>query len=200
MLGTLADHTSGRYLHVGGDEAHATERTQYASFIEYVQQVVTGLGRTMVGWEEIANVPLSEGTLVQHWLHPDVAGGATPGTRLIMSPARHTYLDMRHDEHDLLGRRWAGDIDIDTAYEWDPAALVPGVRDDRIAGVEAPLWTEKVHTFRQVEHLCFPRLLCLAEVGWTNQSLRSFDDARGRLAHQYQRLVASGVNAAKRVG
>ena len=65
---------------------------------------------------------------------------------------------------------------------------------DRIVGVEAPLWTEKVPTFDAVEHLCFPRLLCLAEVGWTPQPMRQWDDFRVRLQHETNRLAMEGVN------
>jgi hypothetical protein len=105
------------------------------------------------------------------------------------------YLDMRHDVADPLGRRWAGDIDVDRAYDWDPATVVPGVGDERIEGVEAPLWTEKVRTIDEVEHLCFPRLMCLAEVGWTPQPQRELSEFRVRVSQQVRRLVDRGVHA-----
>jgi hexosaminidase len=110
-----------------------------------------------------------------------------------MSPSAHTYLDMKHTPNCTVGRRWAGFIDVDAAYEWDPATLMDGVGDDRIEGVEAPLWTEKVVTFDDVQHLCFPRLACLGEVGWTAQHLRGWEEFRPRLALQAQRLERSGV-------
>ena len=184
---------SGQYLHIGGDEAAATDPADYAAWVEFLHRTVTRHGSTMVGWEEIAPHPLPPGTLVQHWLRPETALAAPPGARYVMSPARHTYLDMRHDPTDPHGRRWAGDIDVDTAYEWDPAGLLPGVDDDRIAGVEAPLWTERVPTFDDVQRRFFPRLLCLAEVGWTPQRLRSFGEFAPRLADHAARLAARGV-------
>ena len=195
VIAQLAADTPGEYLHIGGDEAHSTDPEQYARFIAFVQRVVHEHGKRMIGWEEIATTPLAPGTLVQHWLQPAVAVGATPGTRFVMSPAQHTYLDMKHTPACPVGRRWAGFIDLDTIYGWDPAALADGVGDDRIAGVEAPLWTEKVLTFDQVEYLCFPRLACLAEVGWTSQERRDWDHARPRLSVHSQRLAAIGVNA-----
>jgi hexosaminidase len=147
----------------------------------------------MIGWEEIAVAPLRADSLVQHWLRAETAAAAPDGCRVVMSPSAHTYLDMRHHEDDAFGRRWAGHIDLDRVYGWDPAALVPGFGDDRIAGVEAPLWTEKVRTFEQVQTLCFPRLLCLAEVGWTPQADRDWDGFRPRLAVATDRLAADGV-------
>ncbi len=194
VIGSIVDTTPGRYIHVGGDEAHATDHHEYVAFIQLLLATVTGHGATMVGWEEIATAPLRDDVLVQHWLRPETAMAAPAGSRLIMSPAHHTYLDMRHAEDDPFGRRWAGSIDLDTAYEWDPAVLVVGVDERRIAGVEAPLWTEKVATFSEVEQRCFPRLACLAEVGWTPQASRQWSSARHRLAVETDRLAARGVN------
>jgi len=195
VIAQLAADTPGEYLHIGGDEAHVTDPGEYAEFLRFVQQVVHHHGKRVMGWEEIATTPLAPGTLVQHWLHPAVAAAASPGTRFVMSPARHTYLDMKHTPNCPVGRRWAGFIDLDTIYGWNPAAVVDGVGDERIAGVEAPLWTEKVITFDQVEYLCFPRLACLAEVGWTPQDRRDWGHARPRLLVHTQRLAASGVRA-----
>jgi hexosaminidase len=190
----LATITPGPFLHVGGDEAAATEHEEYLEFIELLQREVTRHGKRLVGWEEIAQAQLDGRTIVQHWLRPELAA-LTTRARFVMSPAGRTYLDMRHDVADPLGRRWAGDIDVDRAYDWDPATIVPGVGDDRIEGVEAPLWTEKVRTLDEVEHLCFPRLLCLAEVGWTAQAQRELTEFRVRVGEQTRRLIARGVNA-----
>ncbi|MCB0957569.1 MAG: beta-N-acetylhexosaminidase [Ilumatobacter sp.] len=190
---TTVASVSGPYLHIGGDEAASTEPADYAAWVELLHRTVARHGRTMVGWEEVAPHPLPPGTLVQHWLRPETALAAPPGARFVMSPSRHTYLDMRHDPTDPRGRRWAGDIDVDTAYEWDPAGLLPGVDDDRIAGVEAALWTERVTTFEQVQLRYFPRLLCLAEVGWTPQRLRSFAEFAPRLTDHAERLRRRGV-------
>ncbi|MEI8239770.1 MAG: family 20 glycosylhydrolase, partial [Actinomycetota bacterium] len=180
VIGTVAAATPGPFLHIGGDEAHSTDRHDYLEFIDVVQQIVHRHGKVMVGWEETATARLRESAVVQHWLFPETARQAPPGVRFIMSPARHVYLDMRHHADDALGRRWAGAIDVDTAYDWDPTDLGVTADESRIEGVEAPLWTEKVRTFEQVERLCFPRLLAVAEVGWTPRSERSLPDFLAR--------------------
>jgi len=195
VVRTMAELTPGQWLHIGGDEAHSTDHDEYVSFIELLQREVAATDKHMVAWEEAGAAPLHRDTLLQHWLHADKAAAATEGVRFVLSPARHTYLDMRHAPDDRVGRRWAGDIDVDTAYGWDPAGVLPGVGADRIMGVEAPLWTEKVPTFADVEELCFPRLLCLAEVGWTPQHLRDWEGFRRRLQRAVADLRADGVNA-----
>ncbi|MEY4175293.1 MAG: hypothetical protein RI900_2458 [Actinomycetota bacterium] len=199
VVRTVAELTPGPWLHIGGDEAHSTEHHEYVAFIELLQREVAATGKHMVAWEEAAAAPLHRDTLVQHWLSAEKAATATTGVRFVLSPARHTYLDMRHAPDDRVGRRWAGDIDLDTVYDWDPAEVLPGVPAERIVGVEAPIWTEKVPTYADVEELCFPRLLCLAEVGWTAQHLRDWDAFRLRLARAVDDLRADGVNAYRSV-
>jgi len=193
VIAQLAADTPGKYLHIGGDEANATEVADYCAFIELLQREVHLHGKQLVGWEEVAHAALLPGAIVQHWLHGDVVRRAPGSARFVMSPSAHTYLDMKHTPSCRIGRRWAGCIDMDTAYEWDPATLIEGVGEDRIEGVEAPLWTEKVATFEDVQHLCFPRLACLGEVGWTAQHLRSWGGFRPRLALHAQRLEQIGV-------
>ena len=193
VLTTLAAVTPGDHLHIGGDEAHSTEHADYVEFVTFLQTEVERLGKRMVGWEEITAAPLQPHSLVQHWLRAETAGRAPSANRFVMSPSAHTYLDMKHHPDDALGRRWAGMIDVDAAYGWDPAALVPGVDDSRIAGVEAPLWTEKVRTFEQVQLLTLDRLACLAEVGWSPQAARDWATFRPRLAAVIAALEADGV-------
>ncbi|MFZ4720339.1 MAG: family 20 glycosylhydrolase [Ilumatobacteraceae bacterium] len=193
VIAAVAAMTPGPYVHIGGDEAHSTERAEYVAFIELLQREVGRHGKRMVGWEEITSAELHPHTLVQFWLRAETAAAAPAGCRFVMSPSSHTYLDMKHRDGDPLGRRWAGMIDIDAVYGWDPAMLIDGVDDSRIAGVEAPLWTEKVRTFAAVQTLCFPRLVCLAEVGWTPQHERSWETFEPRLAVVTAALEADGV-------
>ena len=194
VIAQLAADTPGAWLHIGGDEAHSTDPGEYAEFIALLQRTVKAHGKRMIGWEEIATTPLAAGAIIQHWLSPTTAAGAPADARFVMSPAAHTYLDMKHTPDCPIGRRWAGFIDVDTAYEWDPATIIDGVGDERILGVEAPLWTEKVRTFDEVEYLCFPRLACLAEVGWTAQAEREWTTFAPRLATHADRLAAAGAH------
>ena len=44
------------------------------------------------------------------------------------------------------------------------------------------------------EYLTFPRLLALAEVGWTKQNLREYNDFAQRPKYHYARLDQKGCN------
>jgi hexosaminidase len=167
-------------------------------FVNRVQAIVSSYGKHMVGWEEIARAKLSHGTIAQHW-NPGEKGqlaarAAKQGAKVIMSPAEHAYLDMKYDASTPIGLQWAGYTSVRDSYTWDPARVVPGVGARDVLGVEAPLWSETVRTLAEVEYLAFPRLMGIAEIGWSPARGRSWAEYRLRLAAQGPRLGALGVN------
>lgn len=80
------------------------------------------------------------------------------------------------------------------AYDWDPAAVVPGLPAEKILGIEAPLWTETVQSMADIEFMVFPRLAGHAEIGWSAAEGRSWEGYRHRLAAHGPRWQALGVN------
>jgi hexosaminidase len=199
VVGELARLTPGPWIHIGGDEAMATKAADYVRFVNRVQSIVASSGKRMIGWEEIARARLRGGTVVQHW-NPDPAKTALSaravrqGAKVIMSPAEHAYLDMKYDASSPLGLRWAGYTSVQDAYAWDPARTVPGVAAKDVLGVEAPLWSETVQSMRDAEYLAFPRLIGIAEIGWSPARGRSWADYRQRLGAQAPLLDSLRVN------
>ena len=194
VLGEIAALTPGPYLHVGGDEALSTDPEDYRFFVDRVQRIVRAHGKRLLGWEEIARAPLRRRSLVQHWHDPALARRAVAqGARLVLSPASRAYLDMKYDRASEPGLVWAGTTSVRKAYAWDPATLVDGVAESDVAGVEAPLWSETISTRAGLDHLAFPRLLGIAEIGWSPAAGRSWREYRLRLASHAPRLDALGV-------
>jgi hexosaminidase len=190
----LAAMTPAPWLHIGGDEVKTLTPVQYRSFVERVQGIVQAHGKQVIGWDEVTHATLLPTTIVQYW-RPDASIVPAAGTKLILSPANKVYLDMKYDDHTALGLNWAGNVDLPTAYSWDPATLLPKVPEASILGVEAPIWSETLVTMDDVEYMAFPRLPLVAEVAWSPQSTRRWEDARVRLARQAPRWSALGINA-----
>jgi hexosaminidase len=113
---------------------------------------------------------------------------------LILSPANRLYLDMKYDASTVLGLDWAGKVDVDVPYMFDPAKHLD-VDESQILGVEAPIWSETTASMDDVEYLMFPRLPAAAEVAWTAQAARDWTDFRTRLGAQAPRWSALGINA-----
>lgn len=194
VIREIAALTPGPYLHVGGDETHSTSAVDYVQFIDRVQAIVQAHGKQMVGWEEIAQSDLLPTSVAQHWHSDQARKAAQQGAKVIMSPASRTYLDMKYDPSTPLGLNWAGTIDVKEAYTWDPATQVTGVSESDVLGVEAPLWSETLQTIEDVEFMAFPRLPGCAEIGWSPETGRNWDEYRIRLAAHGPRLTAMGVN------
>jgi hexosaminidase len=89
---------------------------------------------------------------------------------------------------------WAAYIEVDDAYNWDPATLVPEITRENIAGVEAPLWAETISTEKEAQYLIYPRLPGYAEIGWTQAWMRSWEEYRTRLASHGKRLQIMDIN------
>jgi hexosaminidase len=191
----LASITPGPYLHIGGDESHVTKKEDYIPFIRRVEEIVAKTGKQTMGWDDIAASDLKPGTVYQHWATVENAVKAVgQGGLLVMSPARKAYLDMKYDSTTVLGLKWAGYIEVDTAYLWNPSSLIPGVQRSSILGIEAPLWSETISTIEEIEYLAFPRLPGYAEIGWTPDSLRVWDEYKVRLGAHGKRFEAMGIN------
>jgi hexosaminidase len=190
----IAAITPGPYFHMGGDEVKTLTPVQYRGFVERVQTIIQKHGKQMIGWDEVAVATLLPTSIVQHW-RPDAAHGELArAPHLILSPANRTYLDMKYDRDTALGLSWAGLVPIKTAYDWDPATLVPEIAPAAILGVEAALWSETVANMRDAEFLALPRLAAIAELGWSPGQPRDWESFRVRLGAQAPRWTALGLN------
>ncbi|QRP46988.1 beta-N-acetylhexosaminidase [Amycolatopsis sp. FDAARGOS 1241] len=198
VIRELAAITPGKYLGIGGDEAHSTSEADYKAFYAKVNPIVAKYGKLITGWHEIAKSDLPATAVPEYWdqggANADLASFAARGGKLLMAPSNHAYLDMKYTEDTPLGQDWAGLVEVKDAYDWDPATLVPGVGEANVAGVEAPLWTETIRTNDDIEYMAFPRLPGLAEIGWSPQSARDWDTYRVRLAKQAPRWEAQGID------
>ena len=196
VFSQLARMSPGPYLHIGGDEAHVTGRDNYLTYINTLAPMVTEMGKTTIGWSEYAAADLPPGSVVQYW-----AGSMAPvldkvaeGSQVIMSPAGQSYLDQKYDASTPIGLSWAcsGSCDFDRYYSWDP--VQNGLGEDDVLGVEGPLWSETVRGVDQAHFMAYPRLVSIAEIGWTPQTRRDLDDFRTRLATLGGRLTLQGTN------
>ncbi|MDP2313776.1 MAG: beta-N-acetylhexosaminidase [Pseudomonadota bacterium] len=192
VWGEVAALTPGPWMHVGGDEAVDISQADYDTFVGWLQTVSSDNGKTMIGWDEIGPVPLDAPFVAQHWFDEDNALAAVAqGAQLVSSPAEHTYLDMRHDSSADYGQVWAGRIDVERAYDWEP--VPEGLAEGDVLGVEGALWTEYVDTEEKLDFMLWPRLVAHAEVGWTADEGRVWEDFRERLGHHGARLYVLDV-------
>lgn len=203
VVSQIAALTPGPWIHIGGDESDATSTASYIEFINRATAIVADEGKTVIGWHDIGyGSALPAGTIGQYWDYTTPRGGSpvltqrilNTGGQLIMSPSNVAYLDQKYDLSEDIGTKWAqAPLTIQEAYGWDPAAIFPDHPADSVLGVEAPLWTETIETMADIEYMAFPRIVAIAEIGWTQQDARNFDDFSVRLSTFGVYLDAAGI-------
>ncbi|EST37938.1 hypothetical protein N566_10215 [Streptomycetaceae bacterium MP113-05] len=201
VIREVAALTPGPYLHIGGDETSNHTSEDLAHYFGRIAELVRKHGKQLLGWQE--SVPYLEpgDTITEYWVpgrnDEQVIAAAEGGTKIIVAPCEHAYLDMRYTPEKPeypVGTTWAGTVNLRKSYEWRPESLLEGLPAKSIMGVEAALWTEVVFGIDQAELLAFPRLLAVAEIGWSPAAAKDWDSFARRVAVQGPRLRQAGVN------
>lgn len=202
VIGEMAALTPGRYLHIGGDEAHSTSHEDYAKIMNHAQATVGKYGKTVMGWHQITGATPVKGAVAQYWGYDktsaadrqQVVDAAKNGTRLVLSPADRVYLDMKYNDQTVLGLKWAGLVSVQRSYDWEPGTYLTGAPQDSVLGVEAPIWAETLTDSDDIDAMAFPRLPGAAELGWSPAATHDWDTYKLRLAALGPRFTEMGID------
>jgi len=207
----------GRFIHIGGDEApkdewsesrRAQERMAELNlgneaelqswFIRQMNSHIRAAGRRLIGWDEILEGGLAEGSAVMSWRGE--AGGlaaAEQGHDVVMAPERWVYFDHYQAEPVREEPLAIGGMNPpDRVYAYDPIPV--GMKPDHrhhVLGSQGQLWTEYMATLDHVEYMGFPRICALAEVLWLEKDKQNYAHFLARLHTHRDRLSALGVRA-----
>ena len=192
------------YVHIGGDEVDMShwkrcpdcqrrmrehrlksEAELQAWFLHEMERFFNENGRDMIGWDEIIAGGLSATSTVmwwRSWNKTAIEDATKHGNRVICTPNSVFYLDYEEDGKIL------GDI-----YHFNPFSTSATPQDSLILGVQGNLWTEWVPTRERMYYQAFPRMLAIAELGWSEPRNMSYDDFQRRLLSYYERMQKMGV-------
>lgn len=100
-------------------------------------------------------------------------------------------------EPDGAGR---GDDSVEGCYAYVPVPenVTPEAQKHYV-GVQATFWTEWVANNEYLEYLALPRLMAVAEAGWTPQELKDFEDFRSRMEQDRELLDLGGYQYSKHI-
>jgi len=192
ILDELLELFPDPYFHIGGDEVPkdrwlncpdcvermkslnlSDARQLQAYFTNRIFSYLNDKKRTMIGWNEILNENLPNIVIGQYWArHFDkVLGHVKNGGKVVMSKFGQVYLDYNY-----------GLTPLRKTYSYDP--IPKGIDPElikNIIGIEAPLWTEWVNNEQRLYWQTFPRLIAVAETGWSQKELKNYDYFRIRL-------------------
>ena len=80
------------------------------------------------------------------------------------------------------------------SYNPIPDTLAQMGKGDFILGVQGNTWAEYMYTEEKREYMIFPRILAVAEIGWTPLDRKDYKDFERRIENAYVRLDAHNVN------
>lgn len=215
VLEEVMDVFPSPYIHIGGDEVDRSHwkdcekcqalmkeksfdsENQLQSYaVHQIEEYLTSRGRKLIGWDEILEGELSQNAVVMSWRGEE--GGikaANMGHNVIMTPAAYLYFDSYQSDPRYQPEAIGGYLPIEKVYSYNPISeKIEKEKSKHIMGAQANLWTEYISTPQHVEYMMFPRVLALAELSWTKQELRSWDDFNKRLESHYRLLQDFGVN------
>lgn len=213
VLTEVASLFPGEYIHIGGDECWkgfwakcpkckalmkkenlADVNGLQSYFIREMEKILKKNGKKLIGWDEIHEGGLAPEATVMSWR--GIQGGidaAKQGHHVIMTPAENCYIDLYQGDP-------AGEPDtysmcrLSDSYNFNP---VPAeVSKEMILGGQGNLWAESVPTIRHAEYMTWPRGWALAEVFWSGEKNKNWDNFVSRVEKHFERADLAEINHA----
>lgn len=201
VLSEIMDMFPSEYIHIGGDEAgkqhwkscpDCQRRMKeegigdvdglQSYMIRRIEKFVSSKGRKIIGWDEILQGGLAEGSTVMSWRGTE--GGIESmklGHDIIMTPGRYCYLDHTQDAPFREPESIGGYLPLDSVYVYEP--VEPSMPKDKLhhlLGVQANLWSEYITTDEHAEYMYWPRAFAIAETAWSDPQDKDLKDFRRR--------------------
>ena len=217
VLSEVVELFPSEYIHVGGDEANmeawkTCEKCQalmkregmknveelQSYMIKQCEDFLKTKGRKIIGWDEILKGGIAPEATVMSWRGVD--GGikaARMNHDVIMTPTNFCYFDYYQADPATQPLAIGGYVPVRRVYGYDPIpadSLTPA-QQKHIIGVQGNTWSEFIPTTSHLEYMMFPRALAIAEIDWTPQNLRSWDNFKVRMNNNIALLHKRGINA-----
>ncbi|ETT01198.1 glycoside hydrolase, family 20, catalytic domain protein [Prevotella sp. ICM33] len=205
-----------KYIHIGGDEAerrtwktcpdcqrvmkdyHLKDVAELQShFTHRIERFLNDNDRKLLGWDEIMEGTLAPNAAVMSWRGTEAGlTAAKSGHHVVMAPQEFCYLNMYQDDPMTEPKAQGGYTRLEKTYNYDPipAAYKGTSLEKYIDGVQGCVWTEFIEKPDHLEYMIYPRLLALAETGWTKQRT-GYADFRQRVITATDALKRAGYNA-----
>ena len=203
------------YIHIGGDEAgkaswpncplcqkrmkeeNLSDVNELQSYlIHRIEKFVNSKGRQIIGWDEILDGGLAPNATVMSWRGTEGGLAAVnSGHKAIMTPGGYCYLDSYQDAPHTQPMAFGPYMPLQKVYSYNPTEGLGEEQAKLIYGVQGNLWVEYIPTEELVEYMIYPRILAIAEIGWSNPAERDYENFRQRAIKAVNTLRAKGYNA-----
>jgi hexosaminidase len=200
ILSEIIELFPSEYVHIGGDECPKVrwekcpldqkrikdeglkdEQELQSWFIRRIEKNLNSKGKKLIGWDEIIEGGLSKTSTMMFWRSSEqdaLIKAINQGNDVIMTPTSYCYFDYTYEN-----------ISTEKVYSFEPlSGKLEKINPKCILGVQANFWSHIDRTEPKMDRQIFPRILALAEVGWTEAKDRNWNDFSLRLKNQYKSL------------
>lgn len=211
ILSEIMDLFPYPYIHIGGDECDASHwerneecrvfmqkmnfqhvRALQSYFTKEMADFVATRGYKLLAWNEIITATGADLSMIQStganivcWTGAEAAAqkAASLGLSNILAPQPTYYINRKQsaDPSEPTGPG-NGNETLEAVYNYAPANNVGSDKLSYYKGVQACMWTEYISAEKHLEYMAFPRLMAVAESGWSPASKKNFEDFRQRMS------------------
>lgn len=218
VIDQLAELFPYPYIHIGGDECPTVAwennadcralmekegmknpRQLQNGFIKQMADRAAKHGKKLYVWNEALTEEGADSAMLKNidatvfcWVGvPQAVKKATSnGLGAIFTPIGPYYIN-RRQSRDAAPGAGPGNDDVKRTYTTVPFTTAVGSKDNCL-GVQGTFWTEHVSDADYMEYLALPRLIAIAEAGWTPQEKKDFADFQKRMTADAQLLDLGG--------
>lgn len=215
VLKEVIDLFPSQYIHIGGDEAPKkrwqscarcqqrikdenlkNEKELQGYFVKRIADFLNKKGKKIIGWDEIlegGHVP--DNAAVMSWRGPK--GGisaANKGYNVIMAPNNFYYLDRyQTDDISVEPINIGGFVPLDSTYLFDPCGGIPPDKHKFVIGVQGNIWMEYIHSVEMLEYMMYPRILAVAESGWSPADRKDYPNFIEKMSYHLNWLDQQSI-------
>lgn len=208
LIKEVAEMFPCKYFHIGGDEVPKkhwkncpdcqammkanklkNEEQLQGYFTNRIAGYLKSIGKTPIVWNDALNSGIVKNDIiVANWSDPKnkVPKFVNNGGYVIAENMMHNYIDLPYSL-----------VPLKNCYDYQiwPKGVRKSARVNFI-GVETPMWTEWVEDFDYMNFMSYPRIMAVAENGWTMPESKNYTNFKKRIHSYYAPLGKLGVKVA----
>lgn len=188
-------------------------------FMRMVEEHVRSKGRTIAGWDELLNdEALPKETVLYSYRGQQYGiASANNGFRTVMTPGEALYFDWWQADPLKEPVAMGGYSPLKKVYAFNPLPMTRQEVSDNedlmsdstanidslgtilpenvanVIGVQGCCWTEFVYSIEHLHYMAFPRLLAVAETGWSPAGRKSWENFKRKLPEHIAGLKERGI-------
>ena len=177
-------------------------------FVNRIINILKNFNKRTAAWNEAALPPhndigsgggtgnIDKNCLIFAWEHTSVVEKALKnGFETVMCPGQLCYFDMAYNNSTYeQGICWAATIEVSDVHAWQPLNNIDPKYHSLVTGIQGQLWSETLTQEHYIDSMINPRLATLAEVAWSSNNRRNWNNFRSALFQSMQLTTKLGWN------